>query len=198
MNIQTNGFTILPSSHSSGEGVFLDSLQNDELGKEYGTLFISNRDGRQMAHSLTYTNREAHGYVDFARVEGIPGLILVNQVGNHEQLGIGNSAKKEIHTLFSLNNGATWGPLKAPERDSDGKEYCRDLEGCRLNLHLNSASKHSNSNAAGVVIAVGISMFSDMYRKCGKVSHAISRMPYLYIQRWRKNLVWLPSVLTFI
>lgn len=73
-------------------------------------------------------------------------------------MGIGVSVEKKLQTVFSLDNGATWLPLKAPLRDSDSKEFCTspDEKSCRLNLHLDRSTPNSNEAAAGVVVAVGI------------------------------------------
>lgn len=103
-----------------------------------------------------YTNRDSLGAVEFKRVAGMTGVILINQVSNPKELGIGSNVAKKIVTLFSLDNGASWEQIKPPSHDSNGDVYCADKsETCKLNLHLKSVAYHSNSNAAGVVIAVG-------------------------------------------
>lgn len=79
VNVQSNGFSVLDSPGDNG-GVFVDSCQNDELKQEYGSLFISDKNGLQFTRSLIYTNRNSNGLVDFKRIDGILGLILANQV----------------------------------------------------------------------------------------------------------------------
>jgi hypothetical protein len=173
VNVQANGFSVIQSSREVNEGFFIDSSQNDDARQEYGSLFVSDLEGIQFTNSLTYTNRDERGNVEVERVDGISGIILANQVANPTELGIGGSLEKKIQTVLSVNNGATWAPIKAPKLDSNGKEFCNSDhdDSCRLHLHLLSSSKHSDQNAAGVVVAIGTKFNPNRRRKCRKIPY---------------------------
>lgn len=60
---------------------------------------------------------------------GIDGIAVINIVSNPSDAEI--SGKKKLQTRISHNDGATWKPLTAPDRDSLDEEYdCRSTVSC--------------------------------------------------------------------
>ncbi|KAJ3362915.1 vacuolar protein sorting/targeting protein PEP1, partial [Kappamyces sp. JEL0680] len=157
VSFQRLGFTVL-ESHS--EGVYLDLLQNMVLGSEYGMLFKSSENGESFSKSLSFTNRGSNGKVDFAKLPGIAGIAIANVVTNIGTVGAGS--KKIVQSRISFNDGATWGALNAPERDSYNNTLCSD-KSCKLHLHLQATdaayrgmiSPFGTKNSAGLMLAVG-------------------------------------------
>jgi Sortilin, neurotensin receptor 3, len=109
-----------------------------------GTLFTSNSNGTYFTKNIEHTNRGARGYVDFEKITGIQGIVLVNVVENWEDVEK-RGAEKHIISQISFDDGRTFQDLKA-----DGK---------RLQLHSvtdpNNAGKVFSSPAPGIVMGVG-------------------------------------------
>jgi len=116
---------------------------------------------------------------DFARVEGLPGVFMANQIDGDAFSGGGGSGKpgrrafeSYVRTRVSFNGGAAWRDLTPPTDPRHAA--CRrcvpdpgDGDGgasCRLHLHGPSSwhdgpggrpSFYSHANAPGVIMAVG-------------------------------------------
>ncbi|KAI8814666.1 hypothetical protein BJ742DRAFT_184196 [Cladochytrium replicatum] len=160
MKVEKNAFTMLESTTG---GVFMDVLQHDVIGAEYGTLFISNENGTFYSRSLQYTNRGSRGQVDFDKFQGLGGIIIANQVANALQLGK-SGVKKQLKSVVSFDDGATWSSLKAPSWDADGhKIECGQDCSLQLFSHTNipellgtaNLGIHSTPTAPGLFMAVG-------------------------------------------
>ncbi|KAJ3090965.1 vacuolar protein sorting/targeting protein PEP1 [Quaeritorhiza haematococci] len=159
LRVEQNAFTLLESTTG---GLFMDILQSKIDGAPYGDLFVSNANGTFYTRSLSNTNRNAQGQVDFEKMQGVDGIILANQVLNTAQLASG--AKKSIRSMMSFDDGSTWNHIKAPTTDAFGNRIdCGDS--CYLNLHCHAdlqhhhsgqlSSFHSTSAAVGLMIGVG-------------------------------------------
>lgn len=158
LNMQREAFTMLESG--SG-GVYMDVSQSNHFLKEYGTLFKSNSNGTFYSRIMEHTNRKQGGKVDFDKMKGIPGIVLVNQVTNIEEMA--SSGRKKIKTKISFDSGASWDYIKPPSKDSDGNDIkCSADDGCSLNIILKEremgssrSSVHTSAAAAGIMVAVG-------------------------------------------
>lgn len=130
-------YTILESTNYS--------MQVDVMGRgETGTLFTSNSNGTYFTKNIEHTNRGPHGYVDFEKITGIQGIVLVNVVDNWEDVEK-NGQEKHITSQISFDDGRTFQDLKV------GKKR----------LHLHSVTDPSNSGkvfsspAPGIVMGIG-------------------------------------------
>lgn len=151
-------YTILESiTHS----VFLHVTVNPLRGAEYGTIVKSNSNGTSYVKSLDGVNRNSEGYVDFEKMQGLEGVIIVNTVQNLEDVSKG--AKKKLKSMITHNDGSRWDYLTAPRKDSKGKEYNCDVgdkDKCSLNLHgyterRDPRDTFSSGSAVGLMIGVG-------------------------------------------
>jgi Sortilin, neurotensin receptor 3,/Sortilin, neurotensin receptor 3, C-terminal len=121
------------------------SMQVDVMGNsQMGTLFTSNSNGTYFTKNIEHTNRGPRGYVDFEKITGIQGIVLVNVVSNWEDVDK-NGAKKQVTSQISFDDGRTFQDLKAGSKQ----------------LHLHSVTDPNNSGrifsspAPGIVMGVG-------------------------------------------
>ncbi|ORX80565.1 Oligoxyloglucan reducing end-specific cellobiohydrolase [Basidiobolus meristosporus CBS 931.73] len=155
--VNKNAFTVLQSSTGS---VFLDVFQSTVRDAEYGTLYVSNSDGKYYSQVLKNTNRNNNGVVDFEKMKGVDGIILANEVANAEKLGSHFEPQKKIRTVISRDDGRTWKPLQPPKVDASNNPItCNDPDECQLHLHsktdILSESIFSVPSAAGLMMGVG-------------------------------------------
>lgn len=151
-------YTVLDSSTHA---VFLHVTVNNREGSEYGSLIKSNSNGTSYVMSLDGVNRDSRGYVDFEKMLGLEGVILVNQVANLKEADKG--ASKHLKTMITHNDGAQWAPLRAPAKDAEGVEYKCDVSNpqkCSLHLHSYTERKDphatfSSPSAIGLMMGVG-------------------------------------------
>ncbi|KAI9199686.1 uncharacterized protein BJ171DRAFT_445237 [Polychytrium aggregatum] len=159
IHIEKASYTIL---ESTSNGLFIDVAQSLKFGQEYGALFGSNENGTFYTRSLANTNRNMFGQVDVEKMHGIEGIVVANQIANVDQLTLG--AKKQIKTMITYDDGATWKVIIPPKTDSQGSEFCsgKSLESCHLNLYAAAqfdrteiVTRHSAKGAPGTMVAVG-------------------------------------------
>ncbi|PSK55766.1 Vacuolar protein sorting/targeting protein 10 [Elsinoe australis] len=151
-------YTVLDSSTHA---IFLHVTVNGDIDREYGSIIKSNSNGTSYVLSISHVNRNTAAYVDFEKMQGLEGVAVVNVVSNVDELQRG--AAKKLRTLITHNDGAEWGPITPPEKDSDGKSFnCKDtsIEGCALHLHGYTERKDprdtfSSPSAIGLMMAVG-------------------------------------------
>jgi hypothetical protein len=74
-----------------------------EYGAEWGNLLKSNSNGTYYGLSLDHVNRNTDGYVDYEKMIGIDGVVLVNVVANPEEAT--HTKKKRLETRISHNDG---------------------------------------------------------------------------------------------
>jgi hypothetical protein len=151
-------YTVLDSSTHA---IFLHVTVNNREGQEYGSIVKSNSNGTSYVLSIGQVNRNTPGYVDFEKMQGLEGVAVVNIVSNVKEVDGG--AHKKLKTMITHNDGAEWGLVSPPKKDSDGKDFeCSDadLEKCSLHLHGYTERKdprdtYSSPSAVGLMMAVG-------------------------------------------
>lgn len=149
LRVDKNGFTVLQSTTGS---LVVDVARSNVQGRELGRLFKSNSDGTYFSRQLDDTNRNEKQLVDWEKIGGIEGVILVNQVTN--RLTLAKDGQKRIRSLISFNDGGSWNPIRAPAGSN-----CDDDE-CHLHLHSVTDSTgpgavFSSSSAVGLIMGVG-------------------------------------------
>ena len=151
-------YTVLDSSTHA---VFLHVTVNNHEGSEYGSIIKSNSNGTSYVMSLDGVNRNRRGYVDFEKMLGLEGVILVNQVTNLEEADKGSS--KKLKTMITHNDGAQWAPIRAPQKDAEGHDFgCDPSNPQQCSLHLHSYTERrdpratfSSPSAIGLMMGVG-------------------------------------------
>ena len=151
-------YTVLDSSTHA---VFLHVTVNNLDESEYGSIIKSNSNGTSYVMSLNGVNRNRLGYVDFEKMLGLEGVILVNQVANIEEADAGKA--KKLKTMITHNDGAQWETLKAPLKDAEGHDFgcdVTDARKCSLHLHSYTERKDprdtfSSPSAIGMMMGVG-------------------------------------------
>lgn len=151
-------YTVL---ESSSHAIFLHVTVNNRDDYEYGTLIKSNSNGTNYVMSLEGVNRNGKGYVDFEKMLGLEGVILVNQVSNTKEADEG--IPKKIKSMITHNDGSQWAPLRAPAKDASGRPFdcdVKDTAKCSLHLHsyterLDPHATFSSPSAIGLMMGVG-------------------------------------------
>lgn len=139
--LEEETFTVLKSTNYS---IQVDVLTSSKQASPMGTLLTSNSNGTYFTRNIEHTNRDSHKRVDFEKITGIQGIVLVNKVSNWEEVEK-SSKEKKVVSKISFDDGRTFEPLKV-----DGK-----------NLHLHSVTSFRNpgtvfsSPAPGLVMGVG-------------------------------------------
>ncbi|KAJ1922351.1 vacuolar protein sorting/targeting protein PEP1 [Mycoemilia scoparia] len=160
-------YTVLQPAETGGS-LMLHVTKNMAFGKEWGSIYSSNSNGTYFRISLENVNRNDKGLVDFERIESLEGAALANVVSNAKSLSrrqLGGNEKKQLQTMMTMDNGASWHYLKSPIRDSNGHNYnCRTSApssgGCALHLHgytelAEPENIYSGSGAPGIIIGLG-------------------------------------------
>jgi hypothetical protein len=155
-------YTVLPvTTHA----VFLHVTVNDMADHEYGTILKSNSNGTFYVTSLHGVNRNRQGYVDFERMQGLEGVLLVNVVANIPEVDKGSP--KKLKSMITHNDGSEWDLIPPPEKDSENRPFdCSTKHGkptdtCSLHLHAFterrdlSRDTFSSGSAIGLMIANG-------------------------------------------
>lgn len=142
--LKEDAYTILESTSYS---IQVD-VMTVEPPNPMGVLFTSNSNGTYFTKNIGHTNRNMNGIVDFEKVQGIQGIVIVNIVDNYEEVerSYGREEKK----------------LKSQISFDDGRETSfQDLTVDGKSLHLHSVTEMSNvgrvfsSPAPGVIMGVG-------------------------------------------
>lgn len=152
-------FTVLGSQTGS---VFLHLSSSDKRNAEFGVLMKSNSNGTSFVTLESAVNRNQYGMVDFEKVQGLEGIILINVVDNYETV-LEGSEQKKLKSKITFNDGSDWSYVQPPSRDSEGKAYScgkESLEKCSLHLHGYSEREdlrdtYSSGSALGMLIGVG-------------------------------------------
>ncbi len=151
-------YTVLDSSTHA---VFLHVTVNNREDSEYGSVIKSNSNGTSYVMSLNGVNRNRRGYVDFEKMQGLEGVILVNVVANIDEVEQGKS--KKLKTKITHNDGSQWSTLPAPPKDADGRSFDCDvsnMDKCSLHLHSYTERRDpratfSSPSAIGLMMGVG-------------------------------------------
>ncbi|KAF4984836.1 hypothetical protein FZEAL_64 [Fusarium zealandicum] len=152
----SSAFTVLDSSNHA-INLFVATELNSDLRR--GSIIKSNSNGTTYVLSAPNVNGDENGFVDFEKVAGLEGVILINTVSNPDQKG----GKKDIQTKITHNDGAEWGFLAPPSKGVDGKSYQCSSGGdsnCALHLHHyterdDKRRTFSASSAIGLIFGVG-------------------------------------------
>ena len=139
--VEQEAYTILESTNYSIQVDVMTTKPSNPMG----SLFTSNSNGTYFTENIRHTNRNVMGLVDFEKVQGIQGIVLVNVVDNWQEYE--NTGKeKKVQTKISFDDGRTFQSLTAEKKK---------------NLHLHSVTDLSNigrvfsSAAPGLVMGVG-------------------------------------------
>ena len=134
-------YTVLEGTNYS---VQID-VMNTRPSNPMGVLFSSNSNGTYFTRNIEHTNRIHNGLVDFEKMSGVQGILLVNTVWNWEECEASNRPKT-LRSQISFDDGRTWQPLEGPD-------------GIRLHLHsvteLSNVGRVFSSPAPGLVMGNG-------------------------------------------
>ncbi|KAI0526115.1 hypothetical protein F5B22DRAFT_269177 [Xylaria bambusicola] len=152
-----NSYTVLDSSTHA---VNLFVATETEKSRRYGSILKSNSNGTSYVMSISGVNANDAWYVDFEKMLGLEGVVLVNTVANQDS----DSEVKNLQTRISHNDGALWSYLPPPQKDSENKPYtCSSREGdafCALHLHgyterAERGTAYSSESAIGLMFGIG-------------------------------------------
>lgn len=157
--IKQQTFTVLGTNVGS---IFLHMGTNLERGDTYGDILKSNSNGTSFVTLQKNVNSNSRGQVDFEKIQGLEGIILINTVENPEILK-STDEEKRLKTKITFNDGSDWSYLSPPTVNSEGKKYnceSKSLDKCSLNLHGYSERRdfrdsYSSGSAHGMMFAVG-------------------------------------------
>lgn len=99
--LRENAYTIVESTKHS---LAVDVVLQDKSA--IGTLFVSNSNGTYFVESLSDTNRNEMGYVDYENIYGVDGVGIANVVQNAHEVESKNSARKHLKSLITFDDGA--------------------------------------------------------------------------------------------
>ncbi|EFX03545.1 vacuolar protein sorting [Grosmannia clavigera kw1407] len=157
-------YTVLDSSTHAVNLFVATETREDQ---RYGTILKSNSNGTSYVLSIAGVNCDNRYYVDFEKVLGLEGVMVVNMVANRDDKD--KAAKKRLQTKISHNDGAEWAFMPPPEKDREGKAYgCRPKLGaseggdpaCALHIHgyterEDRRKTYSSAGAVGLMFGVG-------------------------------------------
>ncbi|KAF7854714.1 hypothetical protein EAF04_010283 [Stromatinia cepivora] len=131
-------YTILEGTNYS---IQIDVLNTRPLNA-MGAMFTSNSNGTYFTRNIEHTNRDTNGMVDFEKIAGVQGIVMVNVVDNFEKVEKSFLETKNIKSKISFDDGRTWQPLKVKDKD----------------LHLHSVTELDNSGRVFSSPAPGLVM----------------------------------------
>ena len=140
--IEEDAYTLLESTNYSIQVDVLTTPPSNPMG----VLFSSNSNGTYFTRNIPHTNRNVRGIVDFEKIQGVQGIVLVNVVDNWKEVEELRKVKK-VQSKISFHDGRKFSALKVKD---DKKE-----------LHLHSVTDMSNvgrvfsSPAPGLVLGIG-------------------------------------------
>ncbi|KAH7060838.1 vacuolar protein sorting/targeting protein 10 [Macrophomina phaseolina] len=140
--LQEDAYTILESTNYSIQVDVMSSSLTD-----MGSLFTSNSNGTYFTRNIDHTNRNEDGFVDFEKITGIQGIILVNVVKNYEAIEKNPLFEsKKIASKISFDDGRTWHDLKTE------KDHILQVHSY---TEQHNSGKVFSSPAPGLVMAIG-------------------------------------------
>ncbi|KAI3331859.1 Oligoxyloglucan reducing end-specific cellobiohydrolase [Xylariaceae sp. AK1471] len=153
-----NAYTVL---ESSTHAVNLFVATETEGNRPYGSILKSNSNGTSYVLSISGVNADKYGYVDFEKMLGLEGVVLVNTVANQDS----DPEPKNLQTRISHNDGAEWSFLPPPQKDAEGKPYSCSSQSkgnniCALHLHgyterADRGKTYSSESAVGLMFGIG-------------------------------------------
>lgn len=140
--LEEDAYTILESTNYSIQVDVMTTRPTNPMG----VLFTSNSNGTYFTRNIEHTNRNRGGNVDFEKIQGVQGIVLVNVVDNWEKVSQSSQANKKIKTKISFDDGRNFEPITCDKKE----------------LHLHSVTDISNffgriysSPAPGIVMGIG-------------------------------------------
>ena len=116
-------------------------VMNSRPTQPMGVFLSSNSNGTYFTRNIEHTNRNKWGLVDFEKIAGIQGIVLVNIVHNWKEVQDEGKPKK-IKSVISFNDGRDFKPLTVDKEE----------------LHLHSVTDLSNSGRVFSSPAPGLAM----------------------------------------
>ncbi|KAH6689130.1 vacuolar protein sorting/targeting protein PEP1 [Plectosphaerella plurivora] len=151
-----NAYTVLDSStHAVNLFVATETAKD----QRYGSIIKSNSNGTSYVMSAPKVNCNNNYFVDFEKIIGLEGVVLINSVA-----GTTKDGQKMLQTLISHSDGAQWAYLPPPRSDVEGKNYkCGGGAGtsdCALHLHhyterVDKKKTFSAASAVGFMFGYG-------------------------------------------
>ncbi|MCJ1297587.1 vacuolar protein sorting/targeting protein PEP1 [Hypocenomyce scalaris] len=139
--LEEEAYTILESTNYSIQVDVMTTKPTSAMG----VLFSSNSNGTYFTRNIEHTNRNFMGLVDFEKIQGIQGIVLVNVVKNWEEVERTHLGNKKIQSKISFDDGRTFQAITTGKKE----------------LHLHSVSDISNvgrifsSPAPGLIMGIG-------------------------------------------
>ncbi|KAI1180534.1 hypothetical protein F4777DRAFT_251889 [Nemania sp. FL0916] len=152
-----NSYTVLDSS-THAVNLFVATELEDS--RHYGSILKSTSDGTSYVMSISGVNADDGWFVDFEKMLGLEGVVVVNTVTNQDS----DSEPKNLQTKISHSDGAQWSFLPPPATDTEGKAYsCSSRDGdafCALHLHgyterTDRRKAFSSESAIGLMFGIG-------------------------------------------
>ncbi|KAJ6550404.1 vacuolar protein sorting/targeting protein 10 [Mycena vulgaris] len=160
--LREGAFTIVESRTAS----LAVDVVHDHWLEGIGTLLVSDSNGTFFVHSLANTNRRDMGFVDYEPVYGVAGFGIVDVVANAEYVE-GRGEPKQLKTLITFDDGASWAPIRAPLVRGALQCNSDDTESCSLHLYPATTPQYTASLVPGVLVAVGsLGRFLLPYKDC--------------------------------
>ncbi|KAJ7145743.1 signal sequence binding protein [Mycena epipterygia] len=155
MKPETHAYTMLESSTAS---LFVHMTMSEPSLPYWGNILKSNSNGTYFGLSVENVNRDERGYVDFEKVVGLDGIVLINVVSNPDEAVL--TGRKVLQSRITHNDGGTWKPLDPPTHDSNDNKYPCTTTHCALHIHgyterLDPLATYSSSAVVGLILAVG-------------------------------------------
>jgi len=119
----------------------------------------SNSNGTSYVLSVPGVNCNDDFLVDFEKMLGLEGVVLINTVANRNE----KNGPKKLQTQISHNDGAEWAYLAPPAKDVDGKPYpCKGKGDSKCALHIHGYTERTDhhktfscESAIGLMFGVG-------------------------------------------
>lgn len=140
--LEEDAYTMLESTNYS---IQVDVMTSPSPLNSMGVLFTSNSNGTYFTRNIEHTNRNFKGMVDFEKITGIQGIVLVNIVDNWEAIEEMPLDSKKIKSKISFDDGRTFQKITADDDE----------------IHLHSVTDLANmgkvfsSPAPGLAMGVG-------------------------------------------
>ncbi|KAK8126260.1 uncharacterized protein PG998_002019 [Apiospora kogelbergensis] len=154
-----HAYTVLDSS-THAVNLFVET--QDAKHRKFGSILKSNSNGTSYVLSVSGVNCDQNYFVDFEKMLGVQGVVLVNVVQNQN----GDSSEgKRLQTKISHSDGAEWSFLPPPRKGLDGKAFAcspgdEGNENCALHIHgyterLDHKKTYSSESAVGIMFGWG-------------------------------------------
>ncbi|KAL3138147.1 hypothetical protein ABBQ38_005375 [Trebouxia sp. C0009 RCD-2024] len=167
------GYNLVRTHDGKGAFVIVDHDEIDPLASKapMSTVYASGYDASMFTVSLP-RNYRSQQIADFARVAGLPGIYMANQLDDaifqdpatpHYYTDF----KDHLQTKITFNGGSQWSELQKPATYKHSEcNGCRDVPDAKCKLHLHGPtgwvdgpdsrpSFYSHGNAPGVIMAAG-------------------------------------------